>query len=121
MISAMLEEIYSQSLNCARIFDRIRIYLFLIHSATVGTVRGVLTRDEHLLDSRKRDTHCSWPVSITAVAPLRTNGKNGKFRMRRGNTHSHANLSQFRVVTKKYAIPMVFSHDDSDQDPLSRN
>jgi hypothetical protein len=44
MRPAMLEEIYSQSLNCARVFDRVRIYLFLMHSATVGTVRGVLTK-----------------------------------------------------------------------------
>jgi hypothetical protein len=42
MILAMLEEIYEQSLNCARVFDRIQIYLLLIHSATVGTVLGVL-------------------------------------------------------------------------------
>lgn len=71
MIPAMLEEIYSQSLNRARVFDRARIYLFLMHSATVGTVRAVLTRDEYPLNSRKRDTHCSSPVSVTAVAPLR--------------------------------------------------
>lgn len=44
MIPAMLEEIYSQSLSRAPVFDRIRIYLFLMHSATVDTVRGVLTK-----------------------------------------------------------------------------
>ena len=71
MIVAMLEEIYPQSLNCAWIFDKARIYLFLMHSATVGTVRDVLTRNEHSLNSRKRDTHCSWPFSVIAVAPLR--------------------------------------------------
>lgn len=42
-----------------------------MHSATVGTVRDVLTRNEHSLNSRKRDTHCSWPFSVIAVAPLR--------------------------------------------------
>jgi hypothetical protein len=40
----MLEEIYSLSLNCARVFDRTRIYLSLMHNATVGTELGVLTK-----------------------------------------------------------------------------
>jgi hypothetical protein len=44
MIPAMLEEIYSQSLSRAPVFDSIRIYLFLTHIATVGMVRGVLTK-----------------------------------------------------------------------------
>ena len=44
MIPAMLEDIYSQSLNYARVYDRTQIYLFLMHSATVGTVMGVLTK-----------------------------------------------------------------------------
>jgi hypothetical protein len=45
MIPAMLEEIYSQCLNLARVFNKMRIYLFLEHSATLGRARGVLTKD----------------------------------------------------------------------------